>query len=223
MPVSASLAVALDAPSSGRTAALLRRSSLRTGHARFPGTTAQASPEGVEESASASWLVHCRSGEVPPSAVGVEEPVEGPILAADLFDDVLFGQHAPDGHEPLFPFAWAAWFVLGVKKEFPADGAPSALTLQEPGGVLVHGRGLLLASPIGPVLGQGGVIRGSSAVHRDVSDDLRPGELGEVGAAVAVAEHPSVLPGLVELAEVAGRDPAPRLVRVRASGPPVGE
>src|SRR5262249_43103949 len=201
--VRASLAAPLDVEPSGRTAALLRRSPLRTGHARFPGTTAQASPVDDEDSASASWLVHRRSGEVPPSAVSVEEPVEDPVLAVDLFDDVLFGQHAPNGHEPLFPLAWAARFVLDVQKEFPAGGTASALASQKPGGVLVHGRGLLLASPIGPVLGQGGVIRRGSAVDRDVPDDLRPGKLGEVGAAVAVTEHPAVLPGLVELAEVA--------------------
>jgi hypothetical protein len=47
-------------------------------------------------------------------AVRVEKSAEGPILAVDLFDDVLFGQHASDGDEPLFPFAWAAWFVFGV-------------------------------------------------------------------------------------------------------------
>ncbi len=58
--------------------------------------------------------------------MGVEEPVEGPILAFDLFDDVLFGQHAPNGHEPLFPLTWTAWFVLGVQKEFPAEGSSSS-------------------------------------------------------------------------------------------------
>lgn len=34
---------------------------------------------------------------------------------------------------------------------------------------------------------------------------------------------PPVLPGAVEPAEVAGRDPAPRLVRMRVASPPVGE
>jgi hypothetical protein len=37
---------------------------------------------------------------------------------------------------------------------------------------------------------------------------------GEVAAAVAVTEHPSILPGLVELAEIAFDDPPFRLVRV---------
>src|SRR5512144_3050220 len=39
-------------------------------------------------------------------------------------------------------------------------------------------------------------------------DDLRPGVAVEVGAAVAVAEHPPVAPGGVEGPEVAGGDPA---------------
>ena len=89
--------------------------------------------------------------------------------------------------------------------------------------MLVHGRGLALTPPIGPVADQGWVVWGRPASDGDMPDDLRPGELGEVGAAVAVAEHPPVPPGLVEQAEVPGRDPAPRLVRMRASGPPVGD
>ena len=44
-----------------------------------------------------------------------------------------------------------------------------------------------------------------------------------VGAALAVAEHPPVLPGLVELAEVPGGHPGRRLVRVTEPGPLVGE
>src|SRR6266480_4204704 len=54
-------------------------------------------------------------------------------------------------------------------------------------------------------------------------DDLRPSELGEVGAAVAVAEYPPVALGRVELAVVAVHDPAPRFVRVAVPGPPVGQ
>jgi len=44
-----------------------------------------------------------------------------------------------------------------------------------------------------------------------------------VGAAVAVTEHPPVLPGLVELVEVPGGCPGRRLVRVTEPGPFVGE
>src|SRR5690606_30799479 len=96
VPIGALLPVALETPSSGSGDALLRPRPLRTGRARFPGTTAQASPEDGEVSASASWLAHRSSGKDLPSAVRVEESVEGPVLAVDLFDDVLFGQQPPD-------------------------------------------------------------------------------------------------------------------------------
>ena len=56
-----------------------------------------------------------------------------------------------------------------------------------------------------------------------VSDDAGPGEAVHVGAALAVTEHPPVLPGLVELAEVPGGHPGRRLVRVAEPGPLVGE
>lgn len=78
-------------------------------------TSGGLSPEDDEVSASASWLVHHLSGKDLPSAMRVEEPVEGPILTVDLFDDVLLCQHPPDGHEPLLPLAWAVWLVLGVQ------------------------------------------------------------------------------------------------------------
>ncbi len=56
-----------------------------------------------------------------------------------------------------------------------------------------------------------------------VPDDFRPGELAEVEAGLPAAEHPLVLPGRVEHAEVPGDDPAPRLVRVGELGPLPGQ
>jgi len=64
--------------------------------------------------------------------------------------------------------------------------------------------------------------RSTSSPDELMTDDLGPDESAEVGAAVAVAEHPSILPGRVERAEVAGGDPPFRLVRVGAQRPPVG-
>src|SRR5450759_1566540 len=68
-----------------------------------------------------------------------------------------------------------------------------------------------------------GIVRGRTALDHPVPDDAGPGELDAVGAAVAVAEHPPVPPGLVERAEVPVDDPVPRLVRVTVLGPLVGE
>jgi len=59
-------------------------------------------------------------GGEPPLTVGVKEPVEGPVLAVDLLDDVLLAQDPPDSHEPLLPLEWGAWFAIGVQQEFPA-------------------------------------------------------------------------------------------------------
>src|SRR5664280_1411702 len=50
-------------------------------------------------------------------------------------------------------------------------------------------------------------------------DDLRPGVAVEVGATVAVAEHPPVVPVRVVLAEVAGGDPSSGFLGVPAAGP----
>ena len=90
------------------------------------------------------------------------------------------------------------------------------------GGVDRQGR---FASSPGPVVGKRRVVRGRSSVLDDlVSDDGGPGEAMEVGAAVAVAEYPSVLPGAVERAEVPGEyPPGDRFVRVAAGRPLVGE
>lgn len=65
--------------------------------------------------------------------------------------------------------------------------------------------------------------RRTTCLDHLVPDDLGPGELGEVAAAVAVAEAPMVSPGPVEHAEVAGGDPVLRLVRVCAGCPLVDE
>ena len=121
-------------------------------------------------------------GGKPLLAVGVKESVERPVLAVDLLDDVLLAQDPPDSDEPLFPLEWGAWFVIGVQQELPARWAAPALGSQEPGGLLVHGRGLALTPPNGPVLVQGRVVGGRPATDRDMPDDLRP--YGEAGVSL---------------------------------------
>src|SRR5690349_8046117 len=97
------------------------------------------------------------------------------------------------------------------------------LGLQEAQAGNVHRPGYSPAPPVGPVPGQGWVVRRRGSPDHLVPDDLCPGEPAEVGAAVAVAEYPPVLPGLAELAEVAADNPPDRLVRVAMPGPLVGE
>jgi hypothetical protein len=74
-----------------------------------------------------------------------------------------------------------------------------------------------------PSTDQCGVIRGRPALNQRVPDDIGPGKLDQVGAAVTVSEYPPIAPELVEPAEIAGGNPPPRLVLVAAACPPVGE
>src|SRR4030088_1934377 len=92
----------------------------------------------------------------------------------------------------------------------PAQWASCVLPGEQAQRVAIE-RGFDPPSPFSPVLGQRGVIRGRSALDQGVPDDVGPGELDEVGAAVPVSEHPSVASELVEPAEIAGGDPLPRL------------
>lgn len=144
--------------------------------------------------------------------------VAGRLLGEQLAVDRFAG----DG-EPLFPLPWALRIVVGVEQEVPACWASAVLGTEQPQPTFVQRWWGLLAPPVGPVLGQGWVVRGCRAFHQRVADDPCPGVSDLVGPAVAVAEHPVVLPGCVELTEVALHDPASRLVPVREQSPPVGE
>jgi hypothetical protein len=127
------------------------------------------------------------------------------------------------GRQPLFPFTRALRRPVSVEQQFPAQRAPAVLGLQETQAGDVHRPGYAPVPPGGPVTSQGGVVGRRGSPDHLVPDDFRPGEPEQVGAAVAVAEDPLVLPGLAERAEVAAGDPPGRLVRVAMAGPLVGE
>jgi hypothetical protein len=110
-----------------------------------------------------------------------------------------------------------------VQQEAPAQRAVTVLRLEQSQRGRVHRQGRSLAAPIDPVGRERGVVWRRPSRDQLVPDDLRPGELPEVGTTVVVAEYPSVLPGLVEPAEVPVDDPALRLVRVATCRPLVGE
>src|SRR4029453_15887535 len=166
----------------------------------------------------------CASGEVPPLTVCMREKDSKSVRRAVIpVDDVLLDDRLPGSGQPLFPLAWASWLIIGVQQETSAVWAATTFQLEEMPGGLVQRRGWSGASPLGPVVGQGRVIWGCRALDQLVPDDLRPGELEQVGAAVTVAEHPPVLPGLVEPAEVAIDYPVLRLVWVAVFGPLVDE
>ena len=125
--------------------------------------------------------------------------------------------------EPLFPFVGACGSWSACSRRSPQSGQRPCCAWSSRRPMSVQRRGLAVRRRVGPVLGQGRVVRGRPALDQLVPDDLRPGELEQVGAAVAVAEHPPVLPGRVERAEVPVDDPVLRLVRVAVLGPLVGE
>jgi len=164
-------------------------------------------------------------GGLPPLAVGVYETelvIVWRAVSSPIADVVVLDRLADDP-QPLFPLGRALWLVVGVQQEFPAERAASTLRLQPAKGELVQRRRGLRASPFGPVLGEGRIVGRRRARDQSVPDDLGPYQPDQVGAAVAVAEHPPVGPGRVELAEVPVNDPGLRLVRVCAQRPLVGQ
>jgi hypothetical protein len=94
--------------------------------------------------------------------------------------------------------------------------AATILGSEAPEGGVADRQGRRASSPV-PVFGQGRVVGRRPARDDRVSGDGRPGELVEIGAALAVAEHPPALPGLVEPIEVPGDDLGSRLVRMAES------
>ena len=134
--------------------------------------------------------VVCRCSAV---AVGVCETdpvrwVVPPVRGHGFVGDRFLG-----GGEPLFPLFGGSWLVVGGQEVVPASGATALLLLGQVQGVAVE-RWWVSAPPTGPVAGQGRVVCGRCSFDQLVSDDSGPGELLEEQAAVAVSEHPSVLP-----------------------------
>src|SRR5438128_5117613 len=169
----------------------------------------------------AGWLP-VRQG---PEAGSMDEPVAGPfaVWTARPLDHALLAQRAADGDEPLLPLLWGLRFLLGVEQQLPACRAAVILSFEQLQGVCVQRRRFASTTSLSPVLGQSGVVRRRPSSDRDMANDPGPGELGEVGTRFRITEHPPVLPGPVELPEVPGGNPVPRLVRMRVASPPPGE
>src|SRR6266545_2598858 len=157
---------------------------LRTGRARFPGISAQASPRGSRARRSAGRLL---AVVCPPVAARVEETLFRLVVRWVLpgVDDRLFGDRLAGGPQPLLPFVGALWLVVGVQEEPAADRTAAALLAEQPQDGQIDRRGYCLASPLGPVGGQGGVVGGRRAFDQVVPDDRCPGEPVQVGTAVA--------------------------------------
>ena len=128
----------------------------------------------------------------------------------------------PTRLEPSLPFVGMLWWVVCVEQRRAAARATSVLLMEQTQQERAQ-RWLVPASPPVPVLRQGRVVGGGTALDLSVTDDRCPGELDQVAAAAAVAEHPVISAGRMERGEVPGLDPAPALVRMPPPRPPVGE
>ena len=135
---------------SGRPGALLCPAPLRTRTCPFPSIRLKQAPQARRR---AEVPGRCRrgSGRV---RDGVRCSSEGSVLPGDDLRDRLAG-----GRQPHLPLAWGLWPVIVGQERLPADRASTVLGFEEPSAGLVDRQGRL-APPFGPVLGQGGVVRG---------------------------------------------------------------
>src|SRR6266545_411383 len=95
----------------------------------------------------------------PALAVRVDQAGAVRCARVPLGGHVLLGDRLAGDPVPLFPLGGAGWLVVGVQEQVPAVE-----------------QGSVLAASLGPVVGQGGVVRGRRAEDQTVSDDLCPAE-----------------------------------------------
>src|SRR6266540_1899532 len=135
----------------------------------------------------AETLAECRGGVSLPAAPGMYETKVAGLArpAAPAVGQTLLAQRLAGHADPPFPFGWALRRMVGVQEQVPAAWTAPVLRLEQTQGELVHWQGNSSTPPVGPVLGQGGVVRRRRALDHPVSDDTGPGELGQVGAAGA--------------------------------------
>ncbi len=103
-------------------------------------------------------------GWLPGGAVGVYEA--GSITGAGgwFAGDHLFGERFADHAEPLLPLLGGVRFAVGMQEVVPTDRTTSVLHAEQVHGAVAQGRGLFPAAPVGPIPGQGGVVRGRRAL-----------------------------------------------------------
>src|SRR6266511_463523 len=94
---------------------------LRTGRARFPGISAQASPRGSRARRSAGRLL---AVVCPPVAARVEETLFRLVVRWVLpgVDDRLFGDRLAGGPQPLLPFVGLCGWWSACRRSPPQTG-----------------------------------------------------------------------------------------------------
>ena len=192
--------------SSGNPGALPRRGPLRTGRARFPGSSAQASPDGSRAGQK------CRAGAVADAAaaVGVYEMVRGAFVRrAEVHHagDRVLADRLARGGVPLLPFLRAWRLVVGVQQQSPAERAPAALAAQQvPGGRIDREPGAVV--PLVPVPGEGGVVRGRPPCDHPAPETIWSRRTGGGTSWCPGCRTPTCPPGRVEHAEIPGDQPS---------------
>src|SRR6266542_704951 len=111
----------------------------------------------------------------PALAVRVDQAGAVRCARVPLGGHVLLGDRLAGDPVPLFPLGGAGWLVVGVQEQVPAQGAASVLLGEQDQDAAVE-QGSVLAASLGPVVGQGGVVRRRRAQDQTVSDDLCPAE-----------------------------------------------
>src|SRR5262249_5152876 len=124
--------------------------------ARFPGSSAQASPMALGRAGVLGSLPPVRRRQWAWMMVGGLLAWRAEVHRGG---DRLLADRLPDDGVPLLPLALVVRLVAGVEQQSPAEGAPAALAAQQvPGRRADRGPGALAA--LGPVPGQGGIIGG---------------------------------------------------------------
>src|SRR6266545_2731437 len=107
-----------------------------------------------------------------------------------MVQEVVGGYRPPgDLEPPSLPLLRGLGWLFGGEQVFPAQWTAPVLPGEQAQRVRVE-RGVDLASPCGPVPGQGGGIRGRPALGHWGPEDGRSGEPGEGGAAGTVTKPP---------------------------------
>src|ERR1017187_3378520 len=232
IPITTSTPAPPATPSGSRRAASLRPASSCTSTSWWSDSPGALPSRGLLRTARATFAAGSsskprgRAGLLcwVPALAGLEPAVAGGVNQAGrasagggwspVVDEVAGGYRlAGDLEPPSFPLLRGLRWLVGGEQMIPAERTVPVLLGEQAERVLIK-RGFAAPSPVGPVVGQGGVVGGRSALDHDVPVDAGPGELHQVAAAFAVAEDPVVVPELAELAEVPADDPALRLVRV---------
>ena len=117
-----------------------------------------------------------RGAGCPALAVRVDQAGAARCARVPLGDHVLLGDRLAGDPVPPFPLGGAGWLVVGVQEQVPAQGAAAFLPGEQDQDAAVE-QWCVLAAPLGPVAGQGGVVRGRRAEDQAMPDDLGPAEL----------------------------------------------